>query len=266
MRGFNNSENSISNIGAELKSMVQTMKFLKILCLLTPILLVFPKLSNGQQAMTLDAETNMIIQEFGVVLTFENSQISVQLVLGSRNNEQSEDQLERGDLIVMMNGKRASDLETLRATFDEIEDGQEIKIGVQRGEERFILEAIKGDMPETPGRMVMDIEAGENGEGITPVIVPEIGAVLADQEGSINVLRAIPPIQPQEIKDASIEGYSITAVNGKDVTSAEEVQSMLADLEVGAEISITFTTDGDEKLITFAKPQSRGNIQLGGGN
>ncbi|MCG8373842.1 MAG: hypothetical protein MI700_09925, partial [Balneolales bacterium] len=85
-------------------------------------------------------------------------------------------------------------------------------------------------------------------------------------EGSINVLRAIPPIQPQEIKDASIEGYSITAVNGKDVTSAEEVQSMLADLEVGAEISITFTTDGDEKLITFAKPQSRGNIQLGGGN
>ena len=241
------------------------MKAIKLSVLILPLLIFFPKLANAQQMMQFDASTSLMLQEFQAMLTFEDDQVQVRMKLGRNEAKEGTDQLEQGDVILMMNGKRATDIETLRAIYEGIEPDQEIKIGVRRGNERFILNAIKGDTPEGgPGmmRMTMDV----SGDGTPPAIAPELGALLVDRDGKVVLERIIAQIQPDELKPLELQGYSIKEINGEKPVDAEQVIKILADLEVGAEISITFEKDGDEKSIGFPKKQNSGNFTISRGN
>lgn len=243
------------------------MKAIKLSVLILPLLFFFPQLSDaqGRQMMTFDASTSMMLQEFQAMLTFEGEEVQVRMKLGRNEAKDGTDQLEQGDVILMMNGKRATDIEALKAIYEGIEGGEEIKIGVRRGNERFILNATKGDVPEgAPGtmRMTMDV----SGDGTPPAIAPELGALLVNRDGKVVLERIIAQIQPDELKPLDIQGYSIKEVNGEVPEDAEQAIKLLADLEVGAEISITFEKDGDEKSIVFTKKQNSGNFSISRGN
>ncbi len=238
------------------------MKATKLSVLILPLLFFFPQLSDAQerQMMTFDASTSLMLQEFQSMLVLENDEVIVRLRMGREEAKEGVDRLEQGDVILMMNGKRATDIEALRSIYDEIEKDAEIKIGVRRGNERFILNAIKGDIPEGGPRMVMSVD--REGDGPAPAIAPELGAVLADVDGKVVIERIIPPLQPDELKAFEIQGYAITKLNGETPENAEQIQSLLAALEIGDEISITLEKEGDEKSIVFKKPESRGSINF----
>ena len=237
------------------------MKALKLSILIIPVLIFFPSLSEAQQMqqMEFDASTSLMLQEFQAMLVFENDEISVRMRMGSGEAEEGADQLERGDVILMMNGKRATDIETLRSIYESVEADQEIKIGVRRGTERFILDAIKGDVPEGGPRMMMTFDTDD---GPPPAIAPEIGAILADRDGAVILDRIIPPMQPEELKALEIEGYSIKALNGETPENADQVLKTLQALEVGADISIIFEKDGDEKSVVFKKQEPRASFTI----
>ena len=238
------------------------MKAFKLSILIFPILTFFPSLSEAQQMqrMEFDASTSLMLQEFQAMLVFENDEISVRMRMGGGETEEGTDQLERGDVILMMNGKRATDIETLRSIYESVEADQEIKIGVRRGNERFILDAIKGDVPEGGPRMMMSFNT--DGEGSPPAIVPELGALIADREGEVVIERVIPPMQPDELKALEIEGYAIKELNGKAPENVNQIKADLEALKIGAEIALTFVKDGDEKSITFTKKESRGSFHI----
>ncbi|MBO6525377.1 MAG: hypothetical protein JJ971_16225 [Balneolaceae bacterium] len=237
------------------------MKSLKLSVLILPLFFFFPSLSEAQQMqrMEFDASTSMMLQEFQAMLVFENDEIAVRMRMGGGEAEEGVDRLEQGDVILMMNGKRATDIETLRSIYESVEADQEIKIGVRRGNERFILNAIKGDVPEGGPRMMMTFDTDD---GPPPAIVPELGAMLADRDGSVVLERVIPPIQPEELKAFEIEGYTIKELNGDKPENADQVRQTLEALEVGAEISITLEKDGDEKNIVFTKQEPRGAFSI----
>ncbi len=224
---------------------------------------MLPKLAEARQwqSRTFDASTSLMLQEFSAMLLFDNDEVKVEMRMGQGEAEPGIDRLERGDVIIMMNGKRIKDIEGLRTLYESVEKDAEIKIGVRRGNERFILNAIKGNVPEGGGmRMVMSMDT--DGDGPPTSIVPEMGALLIDRDGSVVVERVIPPMLPDELKTADIEGFSIKKLNGKSPKSAEEVQTTLEALEVGAEISITFEKDGDEKTIIYTKKESTSSFSI----
>ncbi|MFV1884556.1 MAG: hypothetical protein ACMZ7B_08715 [Balneola sp.] len=240
------------------------MKAIKLSVLILPLLIFFPKLANAQQMMQFDASTSLMLQEFQAMLTFEDDQVQVRMKLGRNEAKEGTDQLEQGDVILMMNGKRATDIETLRAIYEGIEPDQEIKVGIRRGNERFILNAIKGDGPEGGQRMMMSFDT--EGDGPPPAIVPELGALLAERDGSVFIQRVIPPMQPEELKAFEIEGYTIKELNGEQPESTDQLRKDLEALEIGAEISITLEKDGDEKSIVFTKQEPRGSFRISTSN
>ena len=238
------------------------MKAVKLSILIIPILVFFPSLSEAQQmrTMSFDASTSLILEEFQTVLILDGKEIKVEARLAPPRDEEGVDQLEQGDIILMMNGKRATDIEALRNIYESIEADQEIKVGVRRGNERFIINAIKGDVPEGGPRMMMSFDT--DGDGPPPAIVPELGALIADRDGAVVLERVLPPLQPEELKAFEIEGYTITQLNGERPENADKLREKLEALEIGAEISITLEKDGDEKSIVFTKQEPRGSFSI----
>lgn len=261
------------------------MKLQKLSILFIPVLILMPQLLEARQnqTMTFDASTSLILQEFTALLAVEDEEIKVRLQMSGNTNNEGGDRLETGDVILMMNGKRASDIATLRELYESIEDGEELKIGVRRGEERFILRAEKGDVPEHTGggRRVMTnfstdasnassnnepsrsvISFDTDVEGATPVMAAELGSVLLDRDNKVVIERAIPMIMPEALKSEEIEGYTILSINGETYKTAQEAADALKEIEVGEEISLELEKDGEQIDLTFNKVASRGNISF----
>lgn len=242
------------------------MKTYLILLFTFPLFLFHQSNVQAQmQTMSFDASTSLLLQEFQAMLTFEDELISVAMRMGRDEAKVGKDRLEQGDIILMMNGKRATDVETLRALYEETPTDEEIKIGVRRGEERFILTAKKGAIPEGGG-MRMSIQLDDDGSGERPVIVQSIGLLIGDSDGAIIVERVIPPMMPDELKALEIEGYTITEFNKEKPESAALLKEKLDALEVGADLSFTFEKDGDEKSVSFKKTKREGGFSISTGN
>ncbi len=291
MRAINNPYNLLLNIWREsINHNITMMKLQKLSILFVPVFVLLPHLLEARQAqtMTFDANSSLILQEFTALLTVEEDEIRVRLQMSGNSNENGEDRLEAGDVVLMMNGKRATDLGTLRTLYESVEDGEEVKIGVRRGEERFILRATKGDVPEgsssggrrvisrtttnAPGASSINAPASSvmsfntDVEGATPVMVTELGSVLLDRDEKVVVERAIPMIMPEALKSEEIEGYTILSVNGKEYKTAQEVADALKEIEVGEAIELELEKDGDQISIVFNKEASRGNVSFSTGN
>ena len=223
--------------------------------------LIIPSQSFAQERMMLDASSSLIINELGAIITIEGDDIIVLRQINSEDPEPGVDRLEQGDIVLMMNGTRINDIATLREVYEGLSKDEEIKIGVRRGEQRFIVSGTKGDVAETSGRrMVMRMDT--DGDGPPPVVVPEMGFVLADQDGDVVISGVIPPLLPEEFQGIELADFIITEINGQKPESAESLKAMIAEMEVGTEINITFVKNEDEKSIKLNKPEPKGNFSF----
>lgn len=217
--------------------------------------------AQQRQTMQLDANTSMILPEFSAVLEQADNEIKVRIKLGREETEPGQDKLEQGDVLIMMNGTRIKDIPGLRDEYEALSEGSDIKFGVRRGEERFIITRKKGAEMSGGSGMVMRFET--DGDGPRPTIVPELGLLLEDNEnGGILVAEVLEPVMPDKLKAANIKDYTITELNGQKPEDAASVQQLLAEMEVGAEVDITFTKAGDEKTVSLTKSEPRGNFNF----
>jgi len=238
------------------------MKYL----LLIPFTLFFSFFADDQaiarqQTMTFDANTSMLLMEFSAVLMVENDQLKVQAVIGHGNTEG--DQLKKDDLLIMMNGKRPKDIASIRSLYESIAAGEEIKIGVRRGQESLILRAPKSD-PNNPvggNRMVMRMET-DDASGLK--IIASLGLAIIDRDNKAIVEEVLEPLAPDVIKDLDIAGYQLSSVNGTEITDTETAFELIEALDAGSEIKLTFNKEGAEKSVTLPKPEGRGRIMIGG--
>lgn len=240
------------------------MKFLKTL-LVFPLVFMLGDVSIAQvqRSMSFDANTNLLLREFSAMLVQAEDQIQVEMKLGSQPGSTSanSDELQRGDLILMMNGQRVKDVPGMREIYEGLSDGEEIKIGVRRGDERFIVSGKKGDFPESGGQqMVMSFESDSDSP---PVVIGELGILLSTTDEGVVVQALIEPLLPADFASHDLEGAKILSINDEEFETAEAVRDFLSVLAVGDELSLLFEKDGDEIAITLEKPAARAGISLG---
>ena len=239
--------------------------------------LITPLQTLAQQRMMLDANTSMVINEFGAIIILQDEEVVVMRQLKQGDPKPGEDRLEQGDVILMMNGTRVSDIPTLRKVYDELANDEEIKIGVRRGEQRFILSAVKGNFEgiQSGGQRLViggnpggqqdgdgEVRMNFSGDGPPPVLVPELGAILNNRESNIVISNQIPPLVPAELKEEVLTGFVVKEVNGQKPENAEAVKALLEELEVGAEITLTVVKDGEEKMFKFNKAEPQPGLSI----
>lgn len=239
------------------------MKIAKLSILLFPLFTLMPQLSTAQQmrTMSFDASTSIMLQEFQTMLVTEDDIVKVELRMGRDEATPGVDRLEKGDVILMMNGNRIKDIEGLRELYDGLEKGSDIKIGVRRGEERFILSAIKGNVPEGASRMMMTFDS-DSEDGEQPVIVPSLGILLTNSDGDVLISRVIPPMIAEDLKTLELEGYKIALFNNEKPESATGLKDKIEALAIGDSMSFTIEKDGEETSLNFTKKAPKGNFSI----
>lgn len=245
------------------------MKSAKLFVLLFFVFSFFPNLAKAQntQTMRLDPSNSLLIQEFQALLTVEGETISVVMRIGRQNAEAGVDRLEQGDIILMMNGKRTKTIEQLRDIYNSLETDSEIKIGVRRGEERFIINAVKEATTENAPQMTMSFDNGTfaTGEGEN-IIIQSMGIILTNSEDGVLVSRVIAPMLAEELKPLNIEGYTIVSFNGKKPASATDLKESIDAIAIGDDVAFIFEKDREEKSITFKKKAPVRTMSINPGN
>ena len=226
-----------------------------------------PVTAQMQRSMTFDASTSLLIREFTAMLVQNDNAIQVEMRMGGHapgTNPSETDQLQRGDTILMINGERTRSIEQMREVYEAIPDNEEIKIGERRGDQRFIVRAKKGDVPESgPGQMVLTLD---NNSDSPPTIIPEFGLVLSDNEDQIIVQAVLEQIMPEQLKQNDLMGYQIISINGETFENAAAVKSFVDSIEVGAQLELAIEKDGASKTISFAKPEAQAAMSFSTNN
>lgn len=244
------------------------MKTLKITALLFPILTFMPQFANAQQmrTMSFDAASSMILPEFHAILVMEKNALNVEMKMGNEKATDGTDQLERGDIVLMMNGKRTNDIESIREIYESVEKDGELKIGVRRGEEQFIITAMKGTPTKGLEMSTTTRFESKNSNELAfssadaAVFSINLGLFLANSDGQVKVERTVPLAMTDELIELDIEGYIITKFNNESKPNdASSFSKAIAKLPLGSNISLTFEKDGEEKSITFVKSKAQKN-------
>jgi PDZ domain-containing secreted protein len=74
---------------------------------------------------------------------------------GTLPKEYEDIDIQGGDIIKMMNGKRVKTTDAIKKIYEELEIGDEIKLGVKREDEMFIVTFKKADPAEMKGKMMI---------------------------------------------------------------------------------------------------------------
>ena len=217
----------------------------------------------AQQRLALDANSALILQELKAVLAEQDKEVVVRMRLGQNDNS-SGDKLLAGDVILMANGKRIKKIATIREIYNNLKDNEEIKIGVRRGNERFIVRARKGDMPEGGGVRTMTMGDNSGGSSATAEnLALELGILFGDKDGNVIVERFIGMIAPEPVRKFLPEsGFILKSINGTTPETAKDAVELIGKIEVGKKLNITFEANGEEKVLSMEKPESNGNFRV----
>ena len=199
----------------------------------------------------------IVLRELGVVAGpgEEDNEVRLMMLLPGTEREVA---LQKGDLILMVNGKRVRDVATLREAYDAADIGEVVKLGIRRGDERFLTSFEKKDpeeMEEGSGMRVMVGGPGGDFDDIHPL--PEFGVLLAEKDGKVVVAMELPMGTPAFEKDDEVQ-----SINGQTIASLEELRAAYEPLAVGDDVALVVLRDSDEIRATRAKVEQDGMIRM----
>lgn len=251
--------------------------------LFSALLLVIGAFSNTkaiaqEQITTLDAKTSLMLPEFEALIVEKDGEVKVMLRFGNEPSKSTGDHLEKGDLILMINGVRVKELANLKEVYGALEKGEQIKMGVRRGESRFIVSAIKGDKSESKSGAIKSISMSKSGgtksmsmsfqtdgdERVT--FITELGLLLTDVEKLVKVDGFIDRLAPEELKAKNLEDWSLIKINEKKPATGAEAKALIDAVKAGEDLELTFEKDGEEETIILKKPEANNRIRFKSGN
>ena len=165
--------------------------------------------------------------------------------------------IQRGDLLLMIDGKRIHDAAAAREIYDAAEVGQTIKIGFRRGDERFLRSFKKAEEEEGAVRMVMMGGPGADMGDMQPLT--EFGAILGEKDGSVVVTMKLP------MDEAAFEEDDVVkSLNGKAIASLAEFREAYEGLAIGDDLALIVERDGEAIETTRVKAEATGRIRMRG--
>ena len=199
----------------------------------------------------------VLLRELGVVAGPGEEEDEVRLMAIIPGTER-EIALEKGDLVMMVNGQRVRDVATLRDAYEATGIGEVVKLGIRRGDERFLTSFEKKDPEEMEeGGAVRVMVGGPGGEFDDIHPMPEFGVLLAEKDGDVVVGMELPMGTPAFKKDDVVQ-----SINGRTIASLEEFRVEYEALAVGEDVALVVMRGSDEISATRAKVEQDGMIRM----
>jgi S1-C subfamily serine protease len=206
------------------------------------------------------ADKTFMLNELGAIITEKEKTLTVERIppKQSRPKEAQDIDLQKGDIVLMANGKRVKTISDLRATYEKTTISDDFKMGVKRGENQFIISVKKKSEEELakaggPMRRIMKSNDGDE-------ILPALGLIISEKEKKVFVSKSLPNASENFKEFTPQENDIIASINAKPVTSAKEFVGAYDALETGAQVTIELIRKEKSATVTIAKPKPQGKM------
>ena len=127
--------------------------------------ILFSSLVNAQQMKIFNADDAQFLPEIKGMVVFEDGKVVVDYApeADQREKEYKDVDLQSGDEIQFVNGKRIKSLSDFKKNYGEIKVGDEVKLGFIRDNQRFIVSFKKAEETKSPQKIMKFSTTGESG-------------------------------------------------------------------------------------------------------
>lgn len=232
-------------------------QFVAALIFISSLNIVFSAQEPKRVTRSFSPDNAVIIQEIGAVITTKDEKLIVEIILGNHEKEQAD--ISKDDQVLMANGKKLKSIKDLRDHYENAKTGEEVKLGLKRGENLMITTFVKKSDEELNkagnGTMVMRMEkkAGEE-------VLPALGLMVGTKKKSVVVNGTLPTVSKNFKSFEPKQGDVIVSINEKAVSKAEEFAEAYTELEEGENVTIVISRNGKEMKETFSKPKPMGRM------
>ncbi len=217
----------------------------------------------GQEMMRLDADNSLMLREIGLVAALEDGEIRVITMMPGGHGGgggMAGTEAKSGDVVLMINGRRVADLDAARAAYDAVAVGDEVKLAVRRDDRRFLVTFAKQDAAELEqghGIVLRRMTVGGDGDGgdIRPILGLSIVASATDDGVSV---AATLPIADTTLADGDV----IRQVGGENVTTLDQLETLVAAAAAGAPLEVVIERDGARQVLAIEKQEAEGRVMV----
>lgn len=218
---------------------------------------MFWSLAHSQKVMTFKAEDGEIfmLPELGAIIVKSDDGPKVEMVIppDHRPENYRTIDLQMGDIIKMFNGKSMKSVSMCEDMYNEIAIGDDVKLGIKRGNEMLIQKFAKADEKDMPGQMMVKMKTSE--DDISTDFI-DIGLLLDEKDGKISVADVISEMGFKFQGDQPAEGDELIKIQDNKISSPENLKMLYDKINIGESVSLVFLRDGQEIVSKFVKPEA----------
>ena len=222
------------------------------------------------------------LKEVQTILTSKDDTIKVMMVLPERLRPQGYGDivLKENDEILMVNAKRVKTVQQFEELYNALEIGGILKMGIRRKGE-LMIESFKKidpeDIPAGANIMIRTDASGEeedHGGGVMRTFTMDggdsggmrpwfgTGLILAEEEGTLKVMRIMEGMTGALGKADIKEGDEIKSLNGNKIETLDKFFEMYEKLDTGSKVEIDYTRAGKRMQAAFEKPNGQGRMRM----
>lgn len=232
------------------------------------------------QMITAESGEAFIIPECECLALMKDSVISIVAVLepAKRPDKYKTIDIQKGDILLMMNGKKATDANLLRQMYDSLSMGAEIKLGLKRGGKPMIVAFQKGEPIEGGNmKMVLDTDGGApGGQGGGRMVkqfaggvdfdevdaLVQLGMVVGIAKGKAVVADVLPMADEVYGKTMPQSLDEIVSIDGKPIKGMESIESLRPLLVTAKKGTLVVKRDGKELTFNYVVPAELPQIMM----
>ena len=197
-----------------------------------------------------------VLVELGAVIVTSEGKLTIEHILPNDRLPKSVDaNLKEGDVILMANAKKLKTVKELEDLYQSLGIGSELKLGVQRGDGRFIVSIAKADPKDLPQ---MRIKIGGDGGDIEAL--PAVGVILKSQKNKIIVDGKFPDTTAAVATADIKEHDELVEMNKQPVSTIKKFMDTYMALPVGSTVEWKLKRGKETIAVSFNKPKPREGI------
>lgn len=178
------------------------------------------------------------------------------------NSSSDTPKFQAGDQIIYLNGERIASASQLRTLYQNVAVGDEVKMGVQRGDNKMIKTFIKPEPQQryesADGNQVVNLSTSNmavgnmaNYENIT---MWRAGFIVGEEDGRVLIGAPLPITDKAEALSDLKAGDELLAINDTKITTAKQVEKVYGAINVGDDVTVEYKSDDSIEKVMFKKP------------
>ncbi len=225
------------------------------------LLLILSLPIHAQHMMKMERQVSgevLMLQEIGGLIVDSDDGVKIDMVLPSdqRTEAYKKTDIQTGDLIKMVNGKKVKDVVQLTEIYESLKFGDELKFGIKRDKQMMIVSMPKANPDDLPGQMMM---MTFDSEGPAPILsMVNQGLIMIEDESKIVVQDVIAQLAEKELSELPQKGDVLLKVQDKIVENADQFTELLDNIKIGAKVNLIFSRDKTDYTVTYTKSNNEG--------